>query len=171
VVCFAWEQAFSPVLHEVIVSELQSPSGSGAGSVHAEALMWLLLLFWDPAVPVLDCSNVDNSREKSGNQNMRSGSETERDYRTLHREKKERGQKKKKPAASKSCPAAVAMPRAKQAFYQFLGFRFILVSGISASQINAWYSLWGRRKYMEHLLANRPIDSRRSRIKAMKSVF
>lgn len=127
-ICFAWEQAFSPVLHEVIVSELQSPSGSGAGSVHAEALMWLLLLFWDPAVPVLDCSNVDSFREKSGNQNTRSGSETERDYRTLNREKKERGQKNKKPAASKSCPAAVAMPRAKQAFLSVYGVQ--IYSGV-----------------------------------------
>lgn len=40
--CLAKEQAFSPVLHEVIVSELQSRSGSWAGPVHAEALMWLL---------------------------------------------------------------------------------------------------------------------------------
>lgn len=37
--CLAKEQAFSPVLHEVIVSELQSRSGSWAGPVHAEALM------------------------------------------------------------------------------------------------------------------------------------
>ena len=76
-VSIASEQAFSPVLHEVIVSELQSHSRSWAGPVHAEALMWLLLLFWDPAELVLDCSNVDNSRQKSGKQNMGSGREEE----------------------------------------------------------------------------------------------
>lgn len=86
---------------------------------------------------VLDCSNVDNSREKSGKQNMGSGRERERDYMTLLEKRKEREQKEREPAASKSCPVAVAMPRAKQAFYQFLGFTFILVSGVSASQISA----------------------------------
>lgn len=51
----------------------------------------------------------------------------ERLQRTLHGEKKEREQKEREPEASKSCPVVIAMPRAKQAFYQFLGFRFILV--------------------------------------------
>lgn len=87
-VSFASVQAFSPVLHEVIVSELQSHSRSWAGPVHAEALMWLLLLFWDPAALVLDCSNVDNSRQKSGKQNMGSG--RERLQRTLHGGSRER---------------------------------------------------------------------------------
>lgn len=43
------------------------------------------------------------------------------------REKRERTEREREPAASKSCPVVAAMPRAKQAFYQFLGFRFILV--------------------------------------------
>ncbi len=83
------------MFHEVIVSELQSCSGSWAGPVHAEALMWLLLLFWDPAVPVLDCSNVDNSRQKSGKQNKGSGREGERDYRGLYMERKKRENRKR----------------------------------------------------------------------------
>lgn len=78
VACFAWEQAFSPVLHEVIVSELQSLSGSWVSPVHAEALMWLLLLFWDPAVPVLDCLNVDNKNLESKRWGVGGG---DRDYR------------------------------------------------------------------------------------------
>lgn len=41
------------------------------------------------------------------------------------REKRE--QKEGEPAEFKSCPVVVAMPRAKQAFYQFLELRFILV--------------------------------------------
>lgn len=68
---------------------------------------------------------------------MGSGRERERDHRTLHGEREKRGKKERETAASKSCPVVVAMPRAKQAFYQFLGLRFILVSGVSASQISA----------------------------------
>lgn len=40
---------------------------------------------------------------------------------------KRREQKEGEPAGFKSCPVVAAMPRAKQAFYQFLELRFILL--------------------------------------------
>lgn len=49
------------------------------------------------------------------------------------REKIERTERERESAASKSCPVVVAMPRAKQAFYHFLGFGFILVLWVPAS--------------------------------------
>lgn len=52
----------------------------------------------------------------------------DRDYRGLYiGGKKGREHNEREPAVSKSCPVVVAMPKAKQAFYQFLRFRFILV--------------------------------------------
>lgn len=43
------------------------------------------------------------------------------------REKMGRKERESKPVVSKSGPVMVAMPRGKQAFYQFLGLKFILV--------------------------------------------
>lgn len=131
--------------HEVIVSELQSRSGSWAGPVHAEALM----LFWDPAALVREMlSNVDNSREKSGKEKKRGGGANGKGrggyrWHNMEREKRELQH------SQNLVHLELDMPSAKQALYiRFWGsylfwcYGLLLHKSVHYDAYEEGYSKW-----------------------------
>lgn len=125
--------------------------------------MWLLLLFWDPAAASSAAQMLTTSDKNLESKTWGvGGREKEITQDSTWREIRGRIGRESKPAVSKSCPVVFAMPRAKQAFYQFLGLRFIPVMWFFLPHKSVHDSACEEGSSVEeHLLANRPIDSSR----------